>query len=90
MPSPPQVMFIACLWSRWTGADEPDLLGFAAITDEPTADVSAAGQDRCIINLKPEHVDAWLTPQSRSSQDLQNILSDRAVSTYQHAALQAA
>ncbi len=89
-PNPPQMMLIACLWSRWIGPDEPDLLGFAAITDEPPADVSATGQDRCIINLKPEHVDAWLTPQSHSSQDLQNILSDRAVSTYQHAALQAA
>ena len=89
-PNPPQAMLIACLWSRWTDPNEPDLLGFAAITDEPPADVSAAGHDRCIINLKAEHVEAWLTPAQRSPEQLQDILSDRAVSTYQHEALQAA
>ena len=82
-------MFIACLWSHWTDPSEPDLRGFAAITDEPPADVAAAGHDRCIINLRPEHVDAWLTPESRSRREIQNILSDRAVSTYLHAAIAA-
>jgi putative SOS response-associated peptidase YedK len=88
-PNPPQTMLIACLWSRWTDPREPDLRGFAAITDEPPADVAAAGHDRCIINLRPEHVEAWLTPENRSRQELQSILSDRAVSTYQHAAIAA-
>jgi putative SOS response-associated peptidase YedK len=88
-PNPPQTMLIACLWSHWTDPREPDLRGFAAITDEPPPDVAAAGHDRCIINLRPEHVEAWLTPQNRSPQELQNILSDQAVSTYQHAALAA-
>lgn len=88
-PSPPQTMLIACLWSHWTDPREPDLRGFAAITDEPPADVAAAGHDRCIINLRPEHVEAWLTPENRSRGELQNLLSDRAVSTYQHAALAA-
>jgi putative SOS response-associated peptidase YedK len=88
-PNPPQTMLIACLWSHWTDPSEPDLRGFAAITDEPPPDVAAAGHDRCIINLRPEHVEAWLTPENRSPQELQNILSDRAVSTYRHAALAA-
>ena len=89
-PEPPQPMLIACLYSHWIDPKEPDLKGFAAITDEPPADVAAAGHDRCIINLRPEHVDAWLTPKGRSTEELQAILSDRAVSTYQHAALEAA
>jgi putative SOS response-associated peptidase YedK len=88
-PNPPQTMLIACLWSHWTDPKEPDLRGFAAITDEPPPDVAAAGHDRCIINLRAEHVDSWLTPGNRSPRELQNILSDRAVSTYQHAALAA-
>jgi putative SOS response-associated peptidase YedK len=79
-PQPAQTMFIACLWSN----------GFAAITDEPPPDIAAAGHDRCIINLKLEHVEAWLTPQGRSIGDLQNILSDRAVSVFQHVVEQAA
>jgi putative SOS response-associated peptidase YedK len=84
-PQPPQPMLIACLYSHWTDPKEPDLLGFAAITDEPPADVAAAGHDRCIINLRPEHVEAWLTPEQHTTQELQAILSDRAVATYEHA-----
>lgn len=83
-PEPAQTMYVACLWSRWTDANEPDLRGFAAITDEPPPDVAAAGHDRCIINLKPEHVDAWLAPQGRSREELQAMLSDRAIPVFQH------
>jgi putative SOS response-associated peptidase YedK len=61
-PRPVQDMLVACLWSHWTGADAPDLLSFAAITDEPPAEVAAAGHDRCIIPIKPENIDAWLNP----------------------------
>jgi putative SOS response-associated peptidase YedK len=89
-PEPAQTMYIACLWSHWTDPQEPDLRGFAAITDEPPADVAAAGHDRCIINLKPEHIDAWLTPQGRSTIELQSMLSDRAVPVFQHEILRAA
>lgn len=89
-PSPAQTMLIACLWSQWTDPKEPDIRGFAAITDEPPADVAAAGHDRCIINLRPEQAEAWLTPEGRSRKELDGILSDHAVSTFQHAALEAA
>ena len=89
-PNPPQPMLIACLWSRWTDPHEPDLCGFAAITDEPPPDISAAGHDRCIINLRPDHVEAWLTPENRGREELQSILSGRAVSTFEHAALKVA
>jgi putative SOS response-associated peptidase YedK len=83
-PEPAQTMYIACLWSHWTDPKELDLRGFAAITDEPPADVAAAGHDRCIINLKPEHVEAWLTPQNHSISELQSLLSDRAIPVFQH------
>jgi len=89
-PEPVQTMYIACLWSHWSDPEEPDLRGFAAITDEPPADVAAAGHDRCIINLKPEHVEAWLTPQGRSTYELQAMLSDRAIPIFQHEVLRAA
>jgi putative SOS response-associated peptidase YedK len=89
-PEPAQTMYIACLWSHWTDPKEPDVRGFAAITDEPPADIAAAGHDRCIINLKPEHLEAWLSPQGRSREKLQAILSDRAVPVFQHEILIAA
>lgn len=41
---------------------KPDLLSFAAITDEPEPEIAAAGHDRTIINIKPEHIEAWLNP----------------------------
>jgi putative SOS response-associated peptidase YedK len=88
-PEPPQPLLIACLWSHWTDPKEPEVRGYAAITDEPPADVAAAGHDRCIINLKPEHLEAWLTPERRSKEVLQAILSDRAIPVIQHTALAA-
>jgi putative SOS response-associated peptidase YedK len=88
-PQPAEPLLIACLWSHWTDPKEPAVRGFAAITDEPPADVAAAGHDRCIVNLKPEHVEAWLTPEGRSLSDLQGILSDRQIPVIQHAALAA-
>ena len=84
-PEPPEPLLVACLWSHWTDSKEPDVRGFAAITDEPPSDVAAAGHDRCIINLKPEHVAAWLTPKGRSTEELQSILSDRAIPVIHHA-----
>lgn len=55
-------MHVACLWSHWTGAGEPDLLSFAAITDVPPPEVSAAGHDRCIIPITKGNQQDWLSP----------------------------
>jgi putative SOS response-associated peptidase YedK len=79
-------MLVACLWSRWTDPAglEPDLLSFAAITDDPPPEVAAAGHDRCIVPIKPENVDAWLNPQGRPLADLYAILDDRHRPYYEH------
>ncbi|HEU6456150.1 MAG TPA: SOS response-associated peptidase family protein [Roseateles sp.] len=83
-PNPPQDMLVACLWSHWQKVGEPDLLSFAAITDEPPPEVAAAGHDRCIIPIKPEHVDAWLNPDPSNLKALYDILDDRAPAYYEH------
>jgi putative SOS response-associated peptidase YedK len=83
-PRPQQDMLVACLWSHWTGSGEPELLSFAAITDEPPAEVAAAGHDRCIIPIKPEHVDPWLNPDSKNLAALYAILDDRERPYYEH------
>lgn len=77
-------MLVACLWSHWTGAGQPDLLSFAAITDEPPPEVAAAGHDRCIIPIKPEHVDAWLNPTPGEPKAQFAILDDRERPYYEH------
>jgi len=83
-PRPTQDMLVACLWSRWTSPGEPDLLSFAAITDDPPPEVSAAGHDRCIIPLRPENIDAWLNPDPRNLAAQYAILDDRARPYYEH------
>jgi len=76
-PSDGRTMLAACLWSKWSAPGEPDLLSFAAITDEPPPEVAAAGHDRCIIPIKPEHIDAWLNPDPRDLAAQYAILDDR-------------
>ena len=85
VPKPAGTMLIACLVAQWKDPKGgAPLLSFAAITDEPPAEVAAAGHDRMIINLKPEHVDAWLRPEGRSLDELQQILGDRQAPYYEH------
>lgn len=83
-PDPPQDMLVACLWSRWTGPDGEELLSFAAITDDPPPEVAAAGHDRCVIPIKPEHLDAWLNPDPADLTAQYAILEDRERPYYGH------
>jgi putative SOS response-associated peptidase YedK len=83
-PNPAHDMLVACLWSRWSAPGEPDLLSFAAITDEPPPEISAAGHDRCVIPIKPENLDAWLNPNASDLAALYAILDDRDRPYYEH------
>jgi putative SOS response-associated peptidase YedK len=90
VPRPAGVMLIACLYSEWLDPKGgPPLLSFAAITDEPPAEVAAAGHDRMIVNLKPENFDAWLSPMGRPLEELQRLLADRSAPFYEHAVMAA-
>ncbi|MBD9437955.1 SOS response-associated peptidase family protein [Pseudoxanthomonas sp. PXM03] len=88
-PKPEQDMVIACLWNESPDGDEA-LLSFAAITDDPAPEVAAAGHDRTIIQIKPEHIEAWLTPEGRPAEELQAILDDRPQAYYEHQVAKAA
>lgn len=88
VPRPAETMLVACVYSQWEGP-EGRLLSFAAITDEPPPEVAAAGHDRMIINIRPDNVQRWLTPQGRSDDELQSILSDRQTPYYEHEVLAA-
>lgn len=83
-PRPTQDMLVACLWSRWSAPGEPDLLSFAAITDEPPPKVAAAGHDRCIVPIKEENIDAWLQPDAADVAAQYTILDDRQRPYYEH------
>ena len=85
VPRTGEDMLIACLWSHWTdpAGKEADLDSFAAITDAPEPEVAAAGHDRTIINLKPEHVDAWLAPNGDTAA-MQAIFDEKRHPYYEH------
>lgn len=61
-PNPAHDMLVACVWLRWSAEGQPDLLSFAAITDEPPPEIAAAGHYRCFIPIKREDIHAWLNP----------------------------
>lgn len=83
-PRTGQDMWVACLWSRWSAPGERDLLSFAAITDEPPPEVAAAGHDRCIVPIRPEHADAWLAPDPKNLAAQYAILDERERPYYEH------
>jgi putative SOS response-associated peptidase YedK len=83
-PQDGQEMWVACLWSRWTGPNGEELLSFAAITDEPPPEVAAAGHDRCIVPIKAANVDAWLNPRPGDLAAMHAILDDRERHYYEH------
>lgn len=82
-PQTSEPMLFACLWSDWGGPDQPDLMSFAAITDEPPAEVAAAGHDRCIVPIKLSNLDAWLQPEGDLAR-CYAILDDRQRPYYEH------
>lgn len=79
-------VYVPYLFSHWADPKgvEPELLSFAAITDDPEPEVAAAGHDRTIISIKPEHLDAWLNPDPANLQGLYAIFDDRQHPYYEH------
>ncbi|HEY6641067.1 SOS response-associated peptidase family protein [Povalibacter sp.] len=84
-PQPRDRMLVACLYSEWTSPSEGEMVSFAAVTDDPPPEVAAAGHDRCIVNLQPQNVERWLTPEGRTSAELQAILDEKQRPYYEHA-----
>lgn len=80
-------MHVAGLFSRWVNPGDPSdcLLSFAAVTDEPPAEVAAAGHDRIPVNLTWEAALQWLRPQGRTDAQLQALLDEgRQRPYYEH------
>jgi putative SOS response-associated peptidase YedK len=83
-PQTNEPMLVACLWSRWSAPGQADLWSFAAITDEPPAEVAAAGHDRCIIPVQQNNLMAWLKPDGNNLAAQYAILDARERPYYEH------
>lgn len=46
--------------------------------------MAATGRDRTPIQIKPENINAWLSPEGKSLAELQAILDDRPEAYYEY------
>jgi putative SOS response-associated peptidase YedK len=76
-PHPRKEILVACVWDRWTQTGAPDLDSFAAVTDDFPEEIAATGHQRCVISLREENLEQWLTPAGVSRERLEAILSER-------------
>lgn len=58
---------------------------FAMVTDDPPAEVAAAGHDRCPVFLQSELIDNWLRPAGQSLETLDALLDHKEQPFYSHA-----
>lgn len=78
-------LFVPVIFSKQSSPSAPDRLGFAIVTDNPPAEVAAAGHDRCPIFLTYEGIQAWIeNPRERSTEALDQILSLRPSTLFTH------
>jgi len=82
-PQTGEPLYIPVLWYAWTDGVE-ELLSCAAITDTPEPEVAMTGHDRTIINIKPQYVDAWLSPDPKNLAAMDEILEDKQHPFYEH------
>ncbi len=82
-PGEHEIMWAPCLWDYWEAPDKSlHFHSFALITDEPPAEVAAAGHDRCPIFLKEEQINFWLETKGKSPEDFLRLFSQKEEVTY--------
>lgn len=58
---------------------------FAMVTDEPPAEIAAAGHDRCPVFLREDLFEEWLHPVGKSLQELDALLDHKQPTHYTYA-----
>lgn len=84
-PKDQEIMWSAAIFEE-AKLKEGLLRSFAAITDEPPPEVSAAGHDRCPIFLAEENFDLWLDPKNMTQEELVILLSSVVPTYFEHKA----
>lgn len=83
-PKPQAAMRVACLWAHIDRPGRIALESFAAITDEPPPEVSAAGHDRILIPLNEDALEVWLRPSQENLAEQYAALDNRVRPYYEH------
>lgn len=78
-------LFAPCLYDTWYSPDKDKIIqSFAIITTTPAPEVLEMGHDRTPVNLKPENLKAWLSPEEHSKEEIMSILNHPRESYYQY------
>ncbi len=83
-PQSKEDLKIACLYDYWQSTSDNGFYSFAALTHEPTPEISLTGHDRLIIALKDENINDWLSPEKFDQKKMESILDDPAHHIYEH------
>ncbi|MGE3262303.1 MAG: SOS response-associated peptidase family protein [Bacteriovoracia bacterium] len=83
-PENREVMWAAGLFSVSPSGNDGAISSFAMVTDNPPAEVAAAGHDRCPVFLKQEQLKNWLSPQKSSPESLLLLLRSIEKTFYLH------
>lgn len=84
-PQERELMWAPALYDSWTSQDgEIHFDSFALITDDPPAEVTAQGHDRCPIFIKEDCIDGWLKPQVQSVSHIYQMLRTIEPVYFQH------
>lgn len=78
-------MWAASLYDEYRHPQLGLIRSFAMVTDEPPAEVSAAGHDRCPVFLDAGCIDQWLSPKGQSLEQLDSLLDHKQRTYYAHA-----
>ncbi len=83
-PDDHQYMEIPTIFDIWVQKGKPALYSTALITDDPLAEIAAAGHDRTPVSLKRSAARQWLDPKSRERSELFALLDDIKRPHYTH------
>ncbi len=84
-PKDQEIMWSAAIFEE-AKIESGLLRSFAAITDDPPPEVSAAGHDRCPVFLSEDKFDIWLNPKLSTKEELVELLSSTVPTYFEHKA----
>ncbi len=84
-PQDQKIMWSAAIYEE-SKIESGLLCSFAAITDEPPSEVSAAGHDRCPVFLAKDKWDQWMSPNGLKKEELIELLGQVVRANFQNKA----
>lgn len=82
-PKHGEMMWSAALFEK-ASLKEGELWSFAAITDDPPAEVAEVGHDRCPVYILEKNFEKWLNPSDLKKEELMALLESIEKTYFEH------